>query len=49
LKGAKHFTWVQYGGKKHSKVVCSLKHDNMASFTFHSGPELPKSDLASSE
>ncbi len=31
---------------KQSKVVYSLNHDIMASFTLDSDPELPKSDLA---
>jgi hypothetical protein len=49
LKGAKHLICVQYGCEKESKVVYSLKHENMASFTLNRGTELPKSDVASSE
>ncbi len=42
----KHFTHVHYGCGKLSKVVYSLNHDIMASFTFNSHQELPKSDPA---
>jgi hypothetical protein len=44
MKGAKHFTYVQYGCEMESKVVYILNHDIMASFALNSDPELPKSD-----
>jgi len=47
MKGLKHFIYVQYGCEKQSKVIYSLNHDIMASFTLDSDPELPKSGLAS--
>ena len=47
LEMLKHFTCIQYGCEKQSKVVYSLNHDITASFTLDSDPELPKADLSS--
>jgi hypothetical protein len=47
LEVLKHFTCIQYGCEKQSKVVYSLNHDITASFTLDSDPELPKADLSS--
>jgi hypothetical protein len=45
-KGLKYFIYVKYQCEKESKVVYSLNHDSMASFTLDSDPELPISDIA---